>query len=201
MFEWFIISMLYLVGAAIGIHLSGYTCKRLSHAEIDEEIELEQKMIARIEQENFEYLYEEPLNELPLTYLDDDYIQSLKTQMVEHKVPGNRVRMFYDACKEGFCYFTERGDVSYKYLNVVCRHYVIENKCKALYREGIETTEFVPNLPEIDSCFKRNKPRPPVYETKRVNRFIHLGTFDDYHKTTTIVPTHAISFQDFLNKR
>lgn len=198
MLEWLILSMLYLIGAAVGIHLSSYTCKRMTQAEMEEEMELEQQMIVRIEQENFEYLYEDTLNDASMTYLDDDYIQALKTRIVEHKVPGNRVRMFYDADK-GFCYYTERGDVSYKYLNVVCRHYVIEHQCKALYREGVETAD-CPDAPEPDLCFKRSKPRPVVTETKRVNRFIHLGTFEDYQKKMPLVPTHAISFQDFLNR-
>lgn len=199
MFEWLIISMLYLIGAAVGLHLSGYTCKRLTHAEIEEEIELEQKMKTRIEVENFEYLYEDEIHDISMTFLENDYLEHLKTQMVEHKVPGNVVRMFYDQNK-GFCYYTKRGEVGYKYLNVVCRHYVIQHNCKALYNEGIETIT-TPTSPEPDACFKQKKTRPLVYETKRVNKFIHLGTFEDDHQRTHIIPTHSVSFQDyFLNK-
>ena len=43
--------------------------------------------------------------------------------------------MFYDNDKEAFCYYT-KGDVIYKYLNVACRKYVIEYKCKHLYSSG-----------------------------------------------------------------
>ena len=201
MFQLLIVSFCYMFGTVLGLFLSGYTLKRLSLKEIEEE-EKEQQMIAQMELKNFEYLYQDEVCDASMVDLDDDAKKELKNKVITYVVPGNTIKMFYDVDKEGYCYYTQRGEVGYKYLNVVCRKYVLEHNVKQLYREGMETIELHTVPKEMDACFSRKKTtkQPMVQENKRINKFIHLGTFQDYEKKLSMVPIHKVSFKDYFSR-
>lgn len=195
MIHTFLGTILYFFSITLGLYLSGYTCKRLTHEEILEEEAKEQKMLEHMELLNFPYLYEEELNDLSLNPMLDK--ESLKHCIVEIDVPMNRVIMYYD--KDSFCYYTKHGDVGYKYLNVVCRKYVIDNHCKELYKEGPELVEEKKEM-NMDSCFLSIKPKP-IRESKIVNKMIHMGTFEDYYESKKVVPKNNLSFMDYFSNR
>ena len=199
----FIASTLYIIGITFGMYFAGFTYKELTHAELEEEIKKEQEMIKNMEILNFPHLYEDEMHEyddLSLNYNKE----SLKDIIIEHEVPLNSVIMYYDHNKDSFCYYTKRGDVVYKYLNVVCRKYVIDNNCKELYKEGIEYIEEKENEINIDNCFmnKKKKLRDSDFkkESKIINKFIRMGTFEDY-STSNNLSSNNLSFTEyFLNK-
>lgn len=195
MLNTFLSTILYFFSITLGMYLSGYTCKRLTNEEILAEEAKEQKMIEHMELLNFPHLYEDELNDLSLNPMLDK--ESLKDVIVEMDVPMNRVIMYYD--KDTFCYYTKHGEVGYKYLNVVCRKYVIDNHCKELYKEGPEPVEEKKEL-IIDSCFLSFKPKP-TRESKIVNKFIHMGTFDDYYESKKVVPKNTLSFMDYFSNK
>jgi len=192
----FLATTVYMISIAFGFYLSGYTYKELTHEEVEEENKKEQKMIEHMELLNFQHLYEDEFNDLSLNEVD---IETLKNKYVELEVPLNKVIMFYDSAKDSFSYYTQKGDVLYKYLNVVCRKFIIEYNCKQLYKDGFETLpdERVLN---IDNCFsKKYKPKPKT-ESKLVNRFIHLGTIDDYYESKKVVSKNNLSFMDYFSR-
>lgn len=193
MLNTFLSTILYFFSITLGLYLSGYTCKRLTLQEILEEEEKEQKMLEHMKLLNFPYLYEDELNDLSLNPTLNK--ESLKDIIIEMNVPMNSVIMYYD--KDSFCYYTKNGDVGYKYLNVVCRKYVIDNHCKELYKEGPEPVEEKKEL-NIDSCFLSIKPKP-TRESKIVNKFIHMGTYEDYYELKRVVPKNNLSFMDFFS--
>lgn len=192
--ELVIASSLYLVGITIGLYFSGYTYKQLTNEEIDEENRKEQKMIERMELLNFQHKYEDELKDA----LNDYDKENLP--MIELEVPLNRVLMYYDPKKEIFCYYTKNGDVAYKYLNVVCRKFVMDNKCRELYKDGIETFE-EPKEITMDACFTKKRKKPTVSESKIINSFIRMGTYEDYYESKKVVPKNTLSFMDYFSKK
>jgi hypothetical protein len=190
----FLASALYLVGITFGLYFAGYTCKELTLEELVEENQKEQKMIELMELMNFPHKYEDELNDA----LNDYDKNNLPN--IEFEVPMNRVLMYYDPKKETFCYYTKHGDVAYKYLNVVCRKFVIDNKCKELYKEGIEQFE-EPKEIIMDKCFTKKRKKPTITETKIINKFIRMGTYEDYYESKKVVPKNTLSFMDYFSKK
>ena len=197
----FIASTLYIIGITFGLYFAGFTYKELTHEELEEENKKEQEMIKHMELLNFPHLYEDEINELDDLSLNHPY-DTLKDIIIEHEVPLNSVIMYYDHNKDSFCYYTKNGDVGYKYLNVVCRKYVIDNNCKELYKEGIEYVQEEKEL-NIDSCFsnkKKNKHKM-LRESKITNKFIRMGTYEDYYESKKILPSNNLSFNDYFSNK
>lgn len=199
----FIVSWsLILVSMAFSFFICGYTTKYLSHDEISYEEYQEQKMIETYELKNFDFKYEIEFEELKSHDLSQNELNELKDKYVECDVPLNKVKMYYDATQNGFCYYTKFGDVIYKYLQVVARKYVIEHDCKIVFVEGTNVIEEKNNV-ILDSCFfnhKFKKKEDVIKEEKKVNKYIRLGTFEDI-KTKVEIKSENISFMDyFLNK-
>lgn len=191
----FLSTLLYFFSITLGLYLSGYTCKRLTHEELLEEETKEKAMLEHMKLINFPHLYEDEVNDLSLNPTLDK--ESLKDIIIEMKVPMNSVIMYYD--KDSFCYYTKNGDVGYKYLNVVCRKYIIDNNCKELYKEGNEPIEEKKEL-KTDSCFLSIKPKP-IKQSKIVNKFIHMGTYEDYYESKRVVPKNTLSFMDYFSNK
>jgi len=199
----FIASTIYIIGITVGLYFAGFTYKELTIEELEEEIKKEKEMIKHMELLNFPHLYEDEINELNDLSLNYQYNkESLKDIIIELEVPLNSVIMYYDYTKDSFCYYTKNGDVGYKYLNVVCRKYVIDNNCKELYKDGIEYIQEEKEL-IMDSCFsnKKKKKHNMLRESKITNKFIRMGTYEDYYESKKILHSNNLSFNDyFLNK-
>ncbi len=110
---------------------SGFFVKRLSIFEIDEEEKKEKEMIQYINKLDFEYKYLDEIELLEDIVLEESYIKELENIKLEFEVPNNKLIIFYK--DSTFMYYTEFGDVIYKYLNVACRKYVIDNNCLQIY--------------------------------------------------------------------
>ena len=110
---------------------SGFFVKRLSIFEIDEEEKKEKEMIQYINKLDFEYKYLDEIELLEDIVLEESYIKELENIKLEFEVPNNKLIIFYK--DSTFMYYTEFGDIIYKYLNVACRKYVIDNNCLQIY--------------------------------------------------------------------
>jgi len=110
---------------------SGFFVKRLSIFEIDEEEKKEKEMIQYINKLDFEYKYLDEIELLEDIVLEESYIKELENIKMEFEVPNNKLIIFYK--DSTFMYYTEFGDIIYKYLNVACRKYVIDNNCLQIY--------------------------------------------------------------------
>lgn len=193
-------STLYIIGISLGMYFAGFTYKQLTHEELEEEKQKEQEMLKNMEILNFPHLYEDEIHEY------DDFSkeynkESLKDIIIEHEVPLNSVIMYYDHTTDAFCYYTKKGDVVYKYLNVVCRKYVIDNNCKELYKEGIKYIEEKEPILAIENCFFHKKEKKnKVKESKITNKFIRMGSFEDYY-TKKIPSSNHLSFTEYFSNK
>ena len=84
-------------------------------------------MIQYINKLDFEYKYLDEIELLEDIVLEESYIKELENIKMEFEVPNNKLIIFYK--DSTFMYYTEFGDIIYKYLNVACRKYVIDNNC------------------------------------------------------------------------
>lgn len=136
-----------------------------------------------------EYEYVEELEELIDSNAEESPVS--KDNVVKVDINNNTVIMYYDPEKEAFCYYT-RGDVIYKYLNVVCRKYVIDYNCPSLYKDedsrSFKTEKFGNEL------FVKKVERTML--EKNINKFIQCGSLEDYGKVEP--EENDIDIIDFL---
>ena len=181
--------------------LSGFFIKRLSDDEL-KKYEEEEKLYYK---NMFKFKYLELLKEEPSYNIEPD-----EDKYVEMDVPNNRVRVYY---KDGaFNYYTEKGDILYKYVNVACRLFVINHKCKHLYKDDdIIDEEENKNVDNEDkkkgnNLFLKNRKsnlkKDSIKIEKKINKCIWKGYIHDI-KSDKVVKLNddnkSISFQEYLS--
>ena len=136
-----------------------------------------------------EYEYVEELEELIDSNVEESPVS--KDNVVNIDIVNNTVIMYYDPEREAFCYYT-KGDIIHKYLNAVCRKYVIDFNCPSLYKDECShtvTTETFGN-----QLFVKKVERTLL--EKNINKFILCGTLDEYNKVEP--EDNDIDIIDFL---
>jgi hypothetical protein len=136
-----------------------------------------------------EYEYVEELEELIASNEEESPVS--KDNVVTVDIINNTVVMFYDPEREAFCYYT-KGDVIHKYLNAVCRKYVIEFNCPSLYKD--ESAHLVTKESFGNELFVKKVERSLI--EKNINKFILCGTLDEYYKVEP--EENDIDIIDFL---
>jgi len=136
-----------------------------------------------------EYEYVEELEEL--IEMDIEETPVSKDNVVKVDIVNNTVIMYYDPEREAFCYYT-RGDIIYKYLNAVCRKYVIDFNCPSLYKD--EASHTVKTEKFGNELFVKKVERTIL--EKNINKFILCGTLEDYNKVEP--EENDIDIIDFL---
>ena len=184
--------LLHLFSMVSGFYLATLMLPNYNKLNMDEDELLEQEMIEHCKRHMFTNMYLDELEQLE----DSSNCVISKKDIITLDIPflNNSIIMFYDTDKEAFCYYT-KGDVIYKYLNVACRKYVIEYKCKHLYSDGesqIVKTESV----KENSMFIKKVERQLLH--KDTNKFILCGSLDDYHKSLIVTEDNDIDIIDFL---
>lgn len=189
-----ILHMLSIVG---GFYIATLLLPDYNKLNMDEEEKLEEEMIEHCKQYMFTNMY---LDELELLEDSSNCVID-KNNIITLDIPflNNTIIMFYDADKEAFCYYT-KGDVIYKYLNVACRKYVIEYKCKHLYLSG--ESHIIKPKPATtinNNMFVKKIERELLH--KETNKFILCGTLDDYRKSLIVNEDNDIDIIDFLTMK
>jgi hypothetical protein len=64
--------------------------------------------------------------------INEDSWSYLRNNILMEHTPLGNVIMYYDSVKDTFCYYSDRI-IPYKYIDTVCRKYVIKFKCVKLY--------------------------------------------------------------------
>ena len=64
--------------------------------------------------------------------IDSDRWKYLRNNILMENTPLGNVFMYYDSVKDTFCYYSDRI-IPYKYIDTVCRKYVIKFNCVSLY--------------------------------------------------------------------
>ena len=203
MYHYFLSAQLYILSILFSFYLSSILIKnKYINQDTSENDKLEQEMITHCTNYMFQFKYLDDLNEVDICF--NNVVN--KENITELEIPflNNKIIMFYDTEKEAFCYYT-KGDLIYKYLNVACRKYVIEHNCRHLYldmesaKETVNENKIVSRIVNnvfINNFKKSNKP----LLTKNVNKFILVGSLDDYEESLNDnVIVKNISFKDYCS--
>jgi hypothetical protein len=202
----YFIGALFLYGITISFSFlfSNMFIKHITLEEIQKEDEEELKMIEYQDQLNFEYKYMEEIEQMQLN-LNLDTTELKETKM-DFPFLNTTVIMFWE--NDTFFYYSTT-DLIYKYLNVVCRKFIIENNAKQLYLDG-SYNEI--NSPSVSSSLFITKQETNSLE-KKINKFIRMGSIIDYenvlkHKnknrnrnSDSDSNINEINILDFLSKR
>jgi hypothetical protein len=171
---------LYGLSIVVSFLFTGFLIRPLSLRELEEDEEEDKSAQKRIEQENFEYKYLDEYEKLEERDLTENYFIQLKDKETTLEIPFLKatIIMFYD---ETFKYYSNT-DIMYKYLNVACRKFVIENNVKKLYLDG--------NLEEVTKDSVKSELFVTRAETKllerKFNSFIRVGSIYDYKDKNNI---------------
>ena len=85
-----------------------------------------------VEVESYENKYYEKYDEMESDDLDEDYVKTLKNNVLYEMTPKGRIIMYYDFEKESFIYYCDTKDVPYLYLETVARKYALTYHCKKI---------------------------------------------------------------------
>jgi len=186
--------LLYSFSIAFSFLFSGLFIRNLTLKELEEDAEEDRLALKRFDEENFQYKYLDEYEQL-----EEKDVPDLKDVTTTLEIPFLKVTiiMFYE---EGVFKYYSNTDVIYKYLNVACRKFVIENDAKKLYIVGKE--DIVPEIKENEIESKSSnlfitKPETVLFETK-MNRFIRVGSIHDYNDKNNIKLIKEIDILDFL---
>ena len=182
--------LLYSFSIAISFLFAGIFVPPLSFEEIQEDLNEDKLAEKRAEEQNFEYKY---LDEYEKLEQKDVNLDKSITTTLEIPFLKTTIIMFYE--DETFKYYSNT-DVIYKYLNVACRKFVVENDAKKLYNDGT-TEEVKTESVKSESDLFIIKPETTVLE-KKCNRFIRVGSIHDYNEKNNIKVIKEIDILEFL---
>jgi hypothetical protein len=183
------IFILYSFSMAFSFLFAGLFIRPLSLKELEEDAEEERLALKRFDEQNFEYKYLDEYEQLEEKEID---FELLKEKDIHFEIPflKTTIIMFYD---DGFKYYSNT-DVIYKYLNVVCRKFVIDNDVKKLYIDG--------KLEEVTTDSVKSELFVTKAETtmleRKCNQFIRVGSIYDYNDKKNIKLIKEIDILDFL---
>lgn len=185
------IFMLYGVSMAFSFLFAGLFIRPLSLKELEEDAEEERLSLKRFDEQNFEYKYLDEYEQLEETLIEMDELKGKETTL---EIPFLKatIIMFYD---NGFKYYSNT-DVIHKYLNVVCRNFVIEHNAKKLYIDG-KVEEVIQKEVKSDSELFVTKAETMMLERK-CNQFVRVGSIHDYNDKNNIKLIKEIDILDFL---
>ena len=180
----------YLIGIGIGFFLVPFVIRKESNEE--EGIELDEYYNKLFISTKFL----EEVIEAPDSKLTEEELSQLKEKVLTYEIPYLKynVIMYYDSEFSAFMYYSN-SDIVYKYLDIVCRKYVLEFNCKQIYKFSEET-----KVVEKPAIVQRG---PFITKTERIllekdtNRIIYIGKLEDYEKKEVFIPKE-ITYQEFL---
>ena len=85
-----------------------------------------------VEVASYENKYYDKYDEMEIEDLDEDYVKTLKNNVLYEMTPKGRIIMYYDFEKESFTYYCDTKDVPYLYLETVARKYALTYHCKKI---------------------------------------------------------------------
>jgi hypothetical protein len=183
--------LLYSFSIGFSFLFAGLFIKNLTLKELEEDAEEDRLALKRLEEENFEYKYLDEYEQLEETLIENDDLKGKETTL---EIPFLKatIIMFYD---NGFKYYSNT-DVIHKYLNVVCRKFVIEHNAKKIYIDG-KVEEVIQKEVKSDSELFVTKAETMMLERK-CNQFIRVGSIHDYNDKNNIKLIKEIDILDFL---
>jgi hypothetical protein len=132
-------------------------------------------------------LVKDDILELAVSQLIQERLEKLNYSFVMEHTPIGNVVMYYNSAKEAFEYYSDNV-VPYRYLDTVCRKYVIMNLCTPLY---VDINE---ELKEFQNRVIEEKLTPVKKQTPNV--FVKLKNY----KTTPSKPVAKVMLKARTNK-
>jgi hypothetical protein len=175
MIEIFMNILLYSVSIMFGVYMCALTLPKHILYNCEEDDLLEKEMIENCKNYMIEHMYLDEIEEFDDT---SGIIDKNNVTTFDHL--NNQIIMFYDPEKEMFCYYS-KSDTIYKYLNVACRKYVLEHKCKQLYNDQ-DISKISKKENVITHNIFVNKVEHSLLE-KKINKFLYCGNLEDYEKS------------------
>ena len=154
----------------------------------------------------------------------EEELDNLKKEYFQEITPEGLVKMYYDSNLQSFIYYSD-SQISFKYLEVVARLFVNENKCKNIFIDykaelfkakeiKLKSKDRNINTDNSKSIFaiKKNKKLSnysSIYIVpERSNKYIKKGTIRDLEEITRLnnqeqenkKKIKQINFKDFKNK-
>lgn len=80
----------------------------------------------------YEEKYLKRFKQFPITELTQEQLDNLKNSILLEKTPVGNVIMFYDSKRESFLYYSD-STIPYRFLESICRKYVMNFNCKKLF--------------------------------------------------------------------
>jgi len=180
--------MLYSFSMIFSFLCAGMFVTPLTFNEIQEDIEQDKLAAKRAEEQNFEHKYLDEYEKLEEKDVD---VTVLKETTLEIPFLKTTIIMFYE---DGFKYYSNTDPI-YKYLNVACRKFVVENDAKKLYQQG--ETETKTEKVKSDSDLFVTKAETTLLE-KKCNNFVRVGSIYDYNDKNNIKLVKEIDILEFL---
>jgi hypothetical protein len=196
MLQYLISFALHGIGMIIGFFLTGFIVPKRELVNEEEAAALEQLL-------DFPYMYIEDLENSPDIELSEEELLDLKNKTTFMDIPilSNKVLMFYDHETETFKYYSN-SDLIYRYLNVVCRKYVLEHDCKQVYRfdtlSTLTVTEPSVSVAPLNSPFVQSQKADRPMLDKKINKFVRLGTLEDYERSKELKPVVDVGILEFM---
>jgi len=149
--------------------------------------------------------------EQSVSLLIQDRLTDLRYSFVMEHTPVGNVVMYYNNTKEAFEYYSDNV-VPYRYLDTVCRKYVIMNLCAPLYVDiSQELKEFQSKPVEESSKQMSNvfvklknykktvsKPTVKVMLKARTNKYLYQGRMNNFSFIKRVESkTESLSFADY----
>jgi hypothetical protein len=155
-------------------------------------------------------LDKESITELAETQLIQERLANLKYSFVMEHTPIGNVIMYYNSAREAFEYYSDNV-VPYRYLDTVCRKYVIMNLCVPLYVDiSKELKEFqtkepdqkkqMPNVFVKLKNYKKtvNKPSMKIMLKARTNKYLYQGRMSNFSFMNKVESkSESLSFADY----
>jgi len=188
LFQYVATCILYTSSILFSFLFAGFCIRPLSLKELEEDEEENKQFLKRLEEENFEYKYLYEYEQLEEKEID---LSQLKETTLDIPFLKATIIMFYE--DETFKYYCNT-DLIYKYLNVACRKFVVENDAKKLYVDGIKEEV---KTDSVKSDLFITKSEITTFERK-INRFIRVGTIYDYNEKNNIKLVKEIDILEFL---
>ena len=134
----------------------------------------------------------------------DDFVvkerlDGLKNNFIMEKTPLGNVIMYWNNSRESFEYYSDNV-IPYRYLDTVCRKYVIMNLCRPLYVDMNVELCTIPIKPEMKKevikknvfaklkNYKKQTPNMTQSVTKtRMNKYLYHGRINNFNCCLTLI--------------
>lgn len=133
-----------------------------------------------VEVASYENKYYDKYDEMESEDLDEDYVKTLKNNVLYEMTPKGRIIMYYDFEKESFTYYCDTKDVPYLYLETVARKYALTYHCKKIV---VDIKRELDDAKETNIANDNKSKAQALVDTKKTDNL--FASFKSYNRKGT----------------